>query len=58
MRDMKMFRYGDMMIRNVVDYDKSLFPLVGRTFDRDGIRRCKEFYSKENYKMTIAMYQT
>jgi hypothetical protein len=32
MRDMSMFRYGDMMILNVADYDKSLFPLVSRTF--------------------------
>jgi hypothetical protein len=32
MRDMSMFRYGDMIFRNVVDCDKSLFPLVSRTF--------------------------
>jgi hypothetical protein len=32
MRDMSMFRYGDVMVRNVVDYDKSLFPSVSRTF--------------------------
>jgi hypothetical protein len=32
MRDMNMFRYGDMIFRNVVDYDKSLFPLVSHSF--------------------------
>jgi hypothetical protein len=31
---MSMFRCGDMMVRNVMDYDKSLLSLVvvGRTF--------------------------
>jgi hypothetical protein len=50
-----MFRCGDMMIRNVVDYDKSQLSLVGRTFVSDGIRSCKYFYSKDNYKTTIAL---
>jgi hypothetical protein len=31
---MNMFRCGDMMVRNVAHVDESLFPLVGRTFDR------------------------
>jgi hypothetical protein len=33
MRDMKMFRCGDMMLRNVVDCDKSPLSFMGRTFD-------------------------
>jgi hypothetical protein len=56
MRDMNMFRCGDMMILNVADCDKSPLSLVGRTVDRDGIRSCKYFYSKDNDKTTIAMY--
>jgi hypothetical protein len=43
------------MVLNVVDYDKSLLLLVGRTFDRDGIRSCKYFQSKDIYNTTIAM---
>jgi hypothetical protein len=34
MRDMNMFRCGDMMVRNVAHVDKFLFPLVGQTFDQ------------------------
>jgi hypothetical protein len=40
-----------------VDYDDSLLSLVGRTLDRDGIRSCEYFRSKDNYNTTIAMYQ-
>jgi hypothetical protein len=32
MRDIKMLCCVDVMVRNVVDYDKSLFPSVSRTF--------------------------
>jgi hypothetical protein len=54
---MNMFRCGDMMVRIVVDYEKSLFLLVSRTFDRDGIRYWEYFHSKDNNKTTISMYQ-
>jgi hypothetical protein len=59
MRDMNMFRCGDMMVRNVMDYDKSLLSLVvvGRTFDRDGVRCWEYFHSKDNYKTIVEIYQ-
>jgi hypothetical protein len=40
-----------------VDYDKSLLSLVGRTFDRDGVRCWEYFHSKDNYETIVAMYQ-
>jgi hypothetical protein len=52
---MNMFRCEDMMIRNVVHFDKSQLSLVGRTFVSDGIISCKYFYSKDNYKTTKAL---
>jgi hypothetical protein len=57
MRDMNIFRCGDMMILNVEDCDKSPLSLVGRTFDQDGIRSWECFHSKDIYNTTIAMYQ-
>jgi hypothetical protein len=53
---MNMFRCGDTMIRNVVDCDKSLLSLVGRTFDRDGIRCWEYFHSNDSYETIVAMY--
>jgi hypothetical protein len=40
-----------------VDYEKSLFSLVGRTFDRDGVRCWEYFHAKDNYETIVAMYQ-
>jgi hypothetical protein len=54
---MNMFRCGDMKVRNVAHFDKSLLSLLFRTFDRDGVRNWDYFHSKDNYKTTIAMYQ-
>jgi hypothetical protein len=45
------------MLWIVVDYDDSLLSLVGRTFDRDGVKRCEYFRLKDNDNTTIAMYQ-
>jgi hypothetical protein len=40
-----------------VDYDKSLLSLVGRTFDRDGVRCWEYFHWKDNYETIVAMCQ-
>jgi hypothetical protein len=56
MRDMNMFRCGDMVIINVAVCDKSLLSLMGRTFDGDGIRSLEYFHSIDNYNTTMAMY--